>query len=73
MATAVISNKQQTTNSVVNKDYPIFTIKDNKRVTLINSYLPFRIQITNIGVEGYGPNNVPPIGIAIVGLNNYIL
>lgn len=35
--------------------------------------LPFRIKVTNIMVPGADPTAVPPIGIAIVGLNNYIL
>ena len=35
--------------------------------------LPFKIRITNIMVPGYSPSNPPPIGIAIVGINNYIL
>lgn len=39
----------------------------------VEPVLPFRIKFVNIGIEGYGPNNVPPIGIAVVGYNNYIL
>lgn len=35
--------------------------------------LPFRVKFTNIDIPGYGPSNVPPIGIAIIGVNNYIL
>jgi hypothetical protein len=35
--------------------------------------IPFRIRVTNITVPGYSPSNVPPIGIAIIGFNNYIL
>ena len=35
--------------------------------------IPFRIRVTNITVPGYSPSNIPPIGIAIIGLNNYIL
>lgn len=35
--------------------------------------LPFKIRITNITVPGYSPIDVPPIGIAIIGFNNYIL
>lgn len=35
--------------------------------------LPFRVKFTNIGIPSYGAFNVPPIGIAIVGFNNYIL
>jgi hypothetical protein len=37
------------------------------------SKLPFRVKFANIVVPGYSSNNVPPIGIAIIGLNNYIL
>ena len=35
--------------------------------------LPFRIRFTNICIPSYGPGNVPPMGIAIIGFNNYIL
>jgi hypothetical protein len=35
--------------------------------------IPFKIRVTNITVPGYSPINVPPIGIAIIGFNNYIL
>lgn len=38
----------------------------------INEKLPFRVKFFNIGIESaYG--GVPPIGIAIIGFNNYIL
>ena len=47
------------------------TCKNRKSVLLYE--LPFKIRITNITVPGYSPINVPPIGIAIIGLNNYIL
>lgn len=46
--------------------------KDNKNVT-INELLPFRIRITDIDIVGFGPNNVPPIPLQIIGLSNYIL
>lgn len=47
------------------------TCKNRKSVVLYE--LPFKIRITNIKVPGYSPSNVPPIGIAIIGFNNYIL
>jgi hypothetical protein len=47
------------------------TCKNKKSVVLYE--LPFKIRITNIKVPGYTPINVPPIGLAIIGLNNYIL
>lgn len=39
----------------------------------IEETIPFRVKFINIGIPSYGPGNVPPIGIAIIGLNNYIL
>ena len=43
------------------------------RLSEVIDRIPFRIRVTNITVPGYGPTNVPPIGIAIIGFNNYIL
>ena len=43
------------------------------RKSIVISELPFKIRITNITVPGYSPIDVPPIGLAIIGLNNYIL
>jgi hypothetical protein len=44
-----------------------------QRSIAINEVLPFRISFTNIGVPSYSVNSPAPIGIAIVGFNNYIL
>ena len=46
---------------------------ESKRLSEVISVLPFRIRITNITIPGYSPTDVPPIGLAIIGLNNYIL
>lgn len=35
--------------------------------------LPFRLRFTNIKVPGYGPNNVPPIPLQVIGYSNYIM
>ena len=43
------------------------------RLSQVIDRIPFRIRVTNITVPGYSPTNVPPIGIAIIGFNNYIL
>ena len=57
-------------------------IKDQRLVSIktadfyrakINYKVPFRVRFINIGVPGYGQNGSAPIGIAIIGLNNYIL
>ena len=37
------------------------------------SVLPFRLTITNIGIQGYDPANPPGIGIQVIGFSNYIL
>jgi hypothetical protein len=74
MATAVISTKQnQKVKSLKSKNYPVVRISEGKRTVRINEVLPFRIRFTNIMVPGYSANNPAPIGIAIIGLNNYIL
>jgi hypothetical protein len=55
-------------------DYPIANIRYTPPFGVkVKDELPFRVRFTNIGVNSYGENNVPPIGIAIVGFNNYIL
>jgi len=35
--------------------------------------MPFRVKYTTIDIGGYSPANPAPIGIAIIGFNNYIL
>jgi hypothetical protein len=65
MASSVVLDKQkQKFKSLKSKNYPIVKI---------NKVLPFRVRFTNIGIPGYSSNNPAPIGIAIIGLNNYIL
>jgi hypothetical protein len=62
------------TSNIFSADFPISTISENKRSAKIIDVLPFRIRFTSIMVPGYSyPNNVPPIGIAVIGFNNYIL
>jgi hypothetical protein len=63
MASAVISRK----------NYPITKISEGRTTVKINNVIPFRIKFTNIMVPGYGPSNPAAIGIAVIGLNNYIL
>ena len=61
------------TSKSISTDYAITTVKDIVHSSSVKSILPFYISFATIGIPGYGPNNVPPIGIAIVGVNNYIL
>lgn len=52
-----------TSVGVLRKDYP---------KTIINQVLPFRIRFKSIGLVGESVL-APPIGIAIIGVNLYIL
>lgn len=73
MATAVIKDKGNLTRRIEPVDYPRFTVRPSKQTVLINDVLPFRIKITNITVPGYSANNVPGIGVQVIGFSNYIL
>ena len=41
--------------------------------TSASEILPFRVSFESIGVEPYDNQDVPPIGIQVIGFNNYIL
>lgn len=59
---------------ISNKNYPISRINYKPAFGIrIKEELPFRIKFTNIGIPSYGPSSIPPIGIAVIGFNNYIL
>ena len=74
MASAVISTKQdQRVRSLESTNYPIVRISEGRRTVKINQVLPFRIRFTNVMVPGYSASNPAPIGIAVIGVNNYIL
>lgn len=69
----VIDESLLVSESIGTIDYPITSIDDVNHGVRVDEILPFRVRFTNIGIEGYGSTNIPPIGIAIVGINNYIL
>lgn len=48
-------------------------ITQKTKTVLINEVLPFRIRFTDVRIPGYGQNNVPGIGLQIIGYSNYIL
>ena len=69
-----IEGERNKLKSVNSKDYPIARIRENDRLTRVEEVLPFRVRFVNLGIsEIYGPNNPAPVGIAVVGFNNYIL
>ena len=65
------------TNTVTVSDLNIsvsnFEIVNYAKVITPTSVLPFRLTLTNVGIEGYNPANPPGIGIQIIGFSNYIL
>lgn len=72
--TSQIISKDYKTKTIETSDYFETEITDkNTLIFMPSEVLPFRISFTTLGIESYGPNNPPPIGIAIVGDNNYIL
>lgn len=76
MAKAVITEKSPgRAKSLKSMDYGIIKLgkKGYPQTIRINEVLPFRISFTNIMVPSYSSTDIPPIGIAIVGFNNYIL
>ena len=60
-----IQNISGSVGSLVTADYP--------KTTTVTEILPFRLTITNIGIEGYRADNPPGIGVQIIGFSNYIL
>jgi hypothetical protein len=75
MATATITYLSgRKVGSVVSLTYPKSTSTQVKYSKIqASQILPFRVQFTNTQIQGYDTNNVAPIGIAVIGINNYIL
>jgi hypothetical protein len=42
-------------------------------ISTTTEILPFRVRFVNAQLRGYDVNNPPPVGIAVIGVNNYIL
>jgi hypothetical protein len=59
---------------ITQKDYNKVKIKRiGTTVAEVKQILPFRVRFKDLGYPGYSPISGAPIGIAIVGVNNYIL
>lgn len=59
--------------SVIHKRYPIFKLDGLSNNASFENTVPFYVRFTNITVPGYGPSNVPGIGVQVIGYSNYIL
>ena len=74
MSQAVISNKRYyQTKSAKPIDYPITKIVNPTRIVRVNETLPFRVRFINVGIDPLDRNNIPGIGIQVIGYSNYIL
>jgi hypothetical protein len=74
MATAIIKDVlEHNTLAIKSKDIHRTKIGYKEQRISINEVLPFRVKFINIGIEAYGPNNVPPIPLQVIGYSNYIL
>ena len=73
MASVKILESLNKVKTIKSSNFSIFDIKKSRQVTAIEPVVPFRIKFVNVGIPGYSPSNVPPIGIAVIGVNNYIL
>ena len=73
MSSVKILDKKNIFRKAKAYSYAIFHITDKKHKTEIVELLPFRIKFTNVGIQSYGPGHAAPIGIAIIGLNNYVM
>lgn len=73
MARVKFIEENNSVKYIKQKKYYRSKIIDAPGIVKINYAVPFRVKFINIGIEAYGPNDVPPIGIAIIGYNNFIL
>lgn len=74
MAKAVIiEESRHLTRSIKNSNFSRSKINYKSGNVKINHTLPFRVKFINIGIQPYGMGNAAPIGIAIIGLNNYVM
>lgn len=74
MAKAVIVEQiKALARSIKASDFSKTRITHKSGKVKINDTLPFRVRFINIGIQTYGAGNAAPIGIAIIGLNNYVM
>jgi hypothetical protein len=74
MATAnIIKTSNGNVKKIKTSFFSISKILFKPRKTKVEAILPFRVKFTNIGIEGFSTRNPAPIGIAVIGINNYIL
>jgi len=71
--TSKIFSKVFKTRSIKASNFYDAKVVESKRTVKVSQKLPFYVRFENIQISGYGPSNPAPIGIAVIGFNNYIL
>lgn len=71
--TVKVTDASPSSKNIKATDYANARINDIKVNTLVREQLPFRVKFLNKGFSAYSPENPPPIGVAVIGFNNYIL
>jgi len=69
----ILSESPYRLSKINQAEYGIAKIINKQGRAKISQKLPFYVRFENIGIAGYGPSFPAPIGIAVIGLNNYIL
>jgi hypothetical protein len=67
-----ISSKSSIVLDIKPKSSNIKTVDYPKKVKP-EDILPFKIKITNLGIDGVNPLAPPGIGVQIIGFSNYII
>jgi hypothetical protein len=73
MASTVTNLPEGHVKNVYTTNYTIPKATYKKIHAKVDQSLPFRISLFNVGISAYGPSSPAPIGIAVIGFNNYIL
>jgi hypothetical protein len=69
-----VSNLDTHPTQVINLDCRTsFVTTLNALCTDFATVMPFRVNFQTIDMGAYSPTNPAPIGIAVIGFNNYIL
>jgi hypothetical protein len=69
----IIDKTKRSVRYIKNSNFFTSKISYRPSTVKINETLPFRIKFTNIGIVGYSRTGPAPIGIAIIGVSNYVL
>jgi hypothetical protein len=73
VATVKIAENPYRVRKIESSKFYTTKIREPRGIVKVNETLPFRISLTNIIIPGYGPNNVPGIGLQVIGFSNFIL